>query len=55
MKLRTKVAALAAGAVALVTASVAGTVAYLTDRQSVVNTFTIGNAAIILDEAAVTS
>ena len=53
MKLRTKVAALAAGTVALVTASVAGTVAYLTDRQSVVNTFTIGNAAIILDEAAV--
>ncbi len=53
MKLKTKVAMLAVGAVALVSASIAGTVAYLTDRESVVNTFTIGNAAIILDEAAV--
>lgn len=33
--------------------SVAGTVAFLTDRESVANTFTVGNVDITLDEAAV--
>ena len=38
-------------AVLLVTASVLGTMAYLTSTDNVVNTFTVGNVAIKLDEA----
>lgn len=38
-------------AVAVMVASVWGTLAYLTDRSSVENTFTVGNVAITLDEA----
>lgn len=40
-------------AVLLVTASVLGTLAYLTSRDSVVNTFTVGQVNIELDEAKV--
>ena len=40
-------------AVALVAISVGATVAYLTSTDTVTNTFTVGNVAITLDEAAV--
>ena len=40
-------------AVLLVTASVLGTMAYLTSTDKVVNTFTVGKVAITLDEAKV--
>lgn len=40
-------------ALALVTASVFGTLAYLTDTAEVVNTFTVGNVSIDLDETLV--
>lgn len=40
-------------AVLLVVASVMGTIAYLTSTDKVVNTFTVGNVAIKLDEAKV--
>lgn len=40
-------------AVSLVTASVMGTMAYLTSRDQVTNTFTVGSVAITLDEADV--
>lgn len=53
MKTQAKILSLAAGAVLLVTASVAGTVAFLTDEDSAINTFTVGRAAITLDETAV--
>lgn len=45
------VAALCAGT--LVVGSVAGTMAYLTSTDEVVNTFTVGNVAITLDETDV--
>lgn len=38
----------------IVAASVMGTIAYLTDKDSVTNTFSIGDVDIILDEEAVT-
>jgi len=40
---------------AVVTVSVLGTLAWLTDRESVTNVFTVGNVDIRLDEAAVDS
>lgn len=40
--------------VAIVAASVLGTLAYLTDREAVTNTFTVGNVDITLDEEKVT-
>ncbi len=40
-------------AVLLVAATILGTVAYLTDSSEVVNTFTVGNVKIKLDEAVV--
>ena len=40
-------------AVVLVAATVAGTLAYLTDRETVTNTFTVGDVQITLDEAKV--
>jgi predicted ribosomally synthesized peptide with SipW-like signal peptide len=40
-------------AVVLVVATVAGTLAYLTDRETVTNTFTVGDVQITLDEAKV--
>lgn len=39
--------------VLVIALSVAGTYAYLTDSKSVKNTFTVGNVAITMDEAAV--
>lgn len=55
MKAKTKTKALLMSlcAVLLVAASVLGTMAYLTDRKDVNNTFTVGNVAIKLDEAKV--
>ena len=41
-------------AVVLVAGSIAGTIAYLTSKDSITNTFTIGNIQITLDEAKVT-
>lgn len=51
MKTKTKVLGLVMAAVLLVTATVFGTMAYLTDTGEVVNTFTVGSVAIKLDEA----
>lgn len=50
MKKTKKALLLSLCAVLLVTASVLGTVAYLTSTDEVVNTFTVGNVAITLDE-----
>lgn len=44
---------LALCAVVLVAATILGTVSYLTDTAEVVNTFTVGNVHLKLDEAAV--
>ena len=51
MKTRSKALLLALCAVVLVVATVFGTMAYLTSTDEVVNTFTVGNVAITLDEA----
>lgn len=53
MKKLTKTLLLVLCAILLVAGSVLGTVAYLTDRQDVTNTFTVGNVQIKLDEAVV--
>ena len=53
MKKKTKALMLVLCAVLLVTASVLGTMAYLTSNDQVVNTFTVGKVAITLDEAQV--
>ena len=53
MKKKTKALMLVLCAVLLVTASVLGTMAYLTSTDQVVNTFTVGKVAITLDEAQV--
>lgn len=53
MKTKNKALLLALCAVSLVTASVLGTMAYLTDNKKVTNTFTVGSVAITLDEAKV--
>lgn len=53
MKKKTKALMLVLCAVLLVTASVLGTMAYLTSQDKVVNTFTVGKVAITLDEAKV--
>lgn len=50
MKKTSKALLLSLCAVVLVTASVLGTMAYLTSTDEVVNTFTVGNVAIDLDE-----
>lgn len=50
-KKTTKALLLSLCAILLVTASVLGTVAYLTSSDNVVNTFTVGNVQIKLDEA----
>ena len=52
MKTRNKALLLTLCAVLLVAASVLGTMAYLTSTDEVVNTFTVGNVKIKLDEAA---
>ncbi len=51
MKTKSKILLLTLCAVALVAASVLGTLAYLTSTDEVVNTFTVGNVQIKLDEA----
>ena len=51
MKTRSKALLLTLCAVLLVTASVLGTMAFLTSTASVENTFTVGSVAIKLDEA----
>ena len=53
MKKKTKALMLVLCAVLLVTASVLGTMAYLTSRDEVVNTFTVGKVDITLDGAKV--
>lgn len=53
MKKKTKALMLVLCAVLLVTASVLGTMAYLTAQDKVTNTFTVGKVAITLDEAKV--
>ena len=53
MKAKTKALALALCAVLLVTGSVLTTLAFLKDSDAVVNTFTIGQVDIELDEAEV--
>lgn len=50
MKKAKKIVALLLCAVLLVGATIAGTVAYLTSQDQVVNTFTVGNVQIYLDE-----
>ncbi len=53
MKTRTKALLLALCAVVLVVATVMGTMAYLTDTEKVVNTFTVGKVSISMDESRV--
>lgn len=53
MKSKKKVFMTVLCAAALVVASVLGTMAYLTSKDQVNNTFTVGNVAITLDEAPV--
>jgi len=53
MKTRNKALLLMLCAVLLVAGSVFGTMAYLTDSKTVVNTFTVGDVAIKLDETVV--
>ena len=53
MKTKNKALLLALCAVSLVTASVFGTMAYLTDNKTVTNTFTVGSVAITMDETDV--
>ena len=48
-----KVLALVACAVLLVVGSIAGTLAYMTSKTTVTNTFTVGNVTITMDEAVV--
>ena len=54
MKTKSKALLLTLCAVLLVTASVLGTIAFLTSTASVENTFTVGSVKITLDEAKVT-
>ena len=54
MKTKSKALLLTLCAVLLVTASMLGTMAYLTSTASVENTFTVGSVKITLDEAQVT-
>lgn len=51
MKTKTKALGLMMAAVLLVTATIFGTMAYLTSTDETVNTFTVGSVAIQLDEA----
>ena len=53
MKIKSKALLLVLCAVLLVTASGLGTMAYLTDDDSVTNTFTVGAVGLTLDEADV--
>ncbi len=51
MRAKSKILATALAAALLVTGTVFGTMAYLTDRDTVTNTMTVGNIDIALDEA----
>jgi len=53
MRSKTKILALILAALALIAASIFGTMAYLTDTDAVTNTFTVGKVEIKLDEAVV--
>lgn len=53
MKTKSKAVALTLCAVLLVVASVMGTMAYLTSKDTVTNTFTVGKVKITLDETKV--
>ena len=53
MKKTTKILLAVLCAAVLVTASVVGVLAYLIDKDEVVNTFTVGDVQIELDEAEV--
>lgn len=53
MRTKTKTLILLTCAVVLVTSSIIGTIAYLTDRDEVVNTFTVGDVDITVDEEKV--
>lgn len=53
MKTKSKTLILVLCVAALVAASIMGTLAYLTDRETAVNTFTVGKVSISLDEAKV--
>lgn len=53
MKTKKKALLMTLSAVLLVTVSVFGTMAYLTDNDTVTNTFTVGDVKLILDEADV--
>ena len=53
MKNGKKILALLLCAVLLIVASVAGTIAYLTDDAAVKNTFTVGNVSISMVESVV--
>ena len=50
---KSKVLVMTLCAVLLVATTVLGTLAYLTDRESVTNTFTVGQVDITVDEADV--
>lgn len=50
MKTKTKAVFLSVCAIAVVAASIVGTVAYFTDKNTVTNTFTVGNVNISLKE-----
>ncbi len=51
MRAKSKILATALAAALLVTGTVFGTMAYLTDQEKVTNTMTVGNIDITLDEA----
>ena len=53
MKNNRKALLLVLCAVMMITASIFGTLAYLTDSEAVANTFTVGAVGISLDEAKV--
>ncbi len=53
MKTTKKIIGLVLAVVLLISASVMGTLAYLTSTDTVTNTFAVGNVAITLDEAPV--
>lgn len=53
MKTRTKALIIVVSVMLLISATVAATIAFLTDRDSAVNVFTVGNVNIKLDEAPV--
>ncbi len=50
---KSKILILSVCAVLLIAVSVLGTIAYLTDSEGVVNTFTVGQVDLVLDEAVV--